>query len=255
MAKENGYVQTAFPLLYGHEVTDIAIEGLAIDGNPERNLFQPEAWKLSGLYLDEVQQAVIRDCEIRNVMGFGCFVLNSADVAMAGCQVSGCALEGVHVGGTRGFSVRHCRIAGNAVRMAGRGGVYLCFLAIEGVYEDNEILDNNGPGILIGYRDRDNLFARNVIRGNRQAGIALGAWFRGDTYRTYGNVFRDCVIEDNGDAEEEGYGVHISGDAHHTRLERCAMRDTRPEGQKRQRVGLSVGPEVQDVTVVECTIE
>lgn len=254
MANRNGYILTGFPLLWGAGVTNVGIERLVLDGNPARNFLHPDAWKLSGIYLDEVRQAVIRDCEVREIVGFGCFVLNCADVALTGCRVSDCALEGVHVGSTRGFSLRHCRIEGNAVRMEGRGGVYLCFLAIEGVYEDNEILNNNGPGIIIGYRDRDNLFIRNVIRGNRPTGIALGAQFRGDTYRTYGNVFRDCVIEDNGDAQE-GFGVHISGDAHHTRLERCVIRDTRSEGRKQQRVGLHVGPEVQDVNAVECRIE
>jgi len=272
MASRNGYVQTGFPLLWGAGVTNVGIERLVLDGNPARNFLHPDAWKLSGIYLDEVRQAVVRDCEVREIVGFGCFVLNCTDVALTGCRVTDCALEGVHVGGTRGFSLRYCRIEGNAAAMehlplpppfrrglgggvVGRGGVYLCFLAIEGVYEDNEILNNNGPGIIIGYRDRDNLFVRNVIAGNRPAGIALGAQFRGDTYRTYGNVFSDCVIEDNGD-EQEGFGVHISGDAHHTSLTRCTIRDTHPEEDRKvQRVGLHVAPEVQDVKVVECAIE
>ena len=249
MDARGGYAQTTFPVLYGAGVENVRVENLVLDGNKEASFYVEDLWKDGVIYLDGVSKTTVSNCVARNSNGFCIMVLGGSDVRIGGCQVHDNAKEGIHVGVCQRFAVRDCRIHGNATEMANRGGLYLCFNARTGIYERNEIWGNRGAGILIGYRDGNNLFENNIIRDNSRAGV----FYRTDTYRTYGNVFRDCVIEDNGD-EAQGYGFYVAGDAHHLLLEGCTVRDTRPAGSKRQRFGLYVGAGVEDVKTVGCTI-
>ena len=177
----------------------------------------------------------------------------SDDIAIERCVIHDNAELGVHVGtGSQRTLVRDCTIHSNGLADRASGGydaLYLCFSAQHGVYERNEIYGNRGAGISIGHKDSDNLFIDNVVRQNRH-----GVLYRSDAYMSHGNVFRNCILEDNGN-EEEGYGFYLVGDADDTTIESCTIRDTRPADEKLQRIGLLVGPGLGNVRVEGCTIE
>ena len=250
MVQHGAFVQVTFPVIYGLEVENVAVENLSVDGSSEQNPII-DSWADGGIYLLRVRGARLANCDAYNLSGDGISLNTSHVILIEECRARDNARLGVHIGGgSQRTVVRNCRIVGNRLRGYNRDGLYLCFSAQHGVYEGNVIVGNLGAGISIGHKDGDNLFENNVIRGNSQAGV----FYRTDTYRTYGNVFRNCVIEDNGD-EVRGHGFYVAGDAHHLVLENCTIRDTRPQGSKLQRIGLSVGPGVQDVVAKGCTVE
>ena len=248
MVCDGAFAQVTFPVIYGLEVENVTVEDLTVDGNAASNPMI-DSWSDGGIYLLRVRGGRLLNCGVHHVNADGISLNTSDDIVIEGCEVHDNARLGIHIGsGSQRTVVRGCRIFSNGLMGPGRSGLHLCFSAQHGVYDANEIHHNRGAGISIGHKDSDNLFVANVLCSNGH-----GVYYRSDTYRTYDNTFRDCVIEDNGD-EREGYGFYLSGDAHHTTLETCTIRDTRPPGQKTQRVGLFLGPGLQDTAIVDCAV-
>ena len=169
------------------------------------------------------------------------------DVHIENCVVHDIARLGIHIRtGSQRTIVKNCKIrfSGLSEIKGNSNGLHLCYSAQHGIYDGNEICDNHYAGISIGHKDGDNQFINNIIRANGHVGIT----YRKDTYRAYNNIFKDCLIEDNGH-----YGFYITGDAHHTTLEKCTIRDTRPEDSKTQRVGVFIG-NTEDVVLNDCNV-
>ena len=250
MIRNGAFAQITFPVIYGVDVENVAVENLAVDGNSAGNPLI-DSWTDGGIYLLRVQRGRVVNCRVYDVNADGISLNQSDDIVMESCVVHDNARLGIHIGtGSQNAAVTNCRIYANGFAGGSNGdGLNLCFSAQHGLYRGNEIHGNRGAGISIGHKDGDNLFADNVVRCNGH-----GVFYRSDTYRTYGNRFKNCVIEDNG-GEEDGYGFYIVGDAHNTSLEGCKIRDTRPEGEKRQRIGVYIGSGLDSVTIEECAIE
>jgi len=261
MLDANALAQTTFPVVLARDVGDVAVEDLRIDGNSAGNQPMIDSWLDGGICLLRVQGGRISRCTVEDVNADGISLETAHDVLVEDCAVSRCARLGIHVGsGSLRPVVRDCRVTGNGwanVPFApeNQDGLYLCWGIRHGRFEHNEITENVGCGITLGHGDADNVFIDNVICRNRRAGIL----YRTDTYRAYRNIFRGCRIEDNGGAkpppEGTGCGVYMRGDADHTRLENCTIRDTRPKGRRTQRVGVFVDPSLQDVVLTDCLVE
>ena len=250
MIRNGAFAQITFPVVYAVDVENVAVENLAVDGNSANNPLI-DSWTDGGIYLLRVQGGRVVNCRVYDVNADGISLNQSDGIVMENCVVHENARLGIHIGtGSQNAVVTNCRIFSNGLAGGSNtDGLLLCFSAQHGLYRGNEIYDNRGAGISIGHKDGDNLFADNVIRCNGH-----GVFYRKDTYRSYGNRFKNCVIEDNG-GEEEGYGFYIVGDAHNTSLEGCKIRDTRPEGEKRQRIGVYIGSGLDSVTIEDCAIE
>ena len=244
------YAQTTFPVVYGLRVENAGVENLVVDGNRSRNPMA-SGWINAGIHLEEVRGGRVSGCHVFNVNCDGICLSTSDDIVIERCVVHDNAELGVHVGtGSQRASVRDCKIYSNGMgETKSQDGLFLCFSAQHGVYERNEIYGNRRAGISIGHKDSDNRFMDNVVHHNRH-----GVLYRPDTYMAHDNVFRNCLLEDNGD-EKEGHGFYLVGDAHGTMIEGCTIRDTRPLDEKLQRVGLLVGAGVKDLRVEGCTIE
>lgn len=249
----DAYVQSTFPVIYAKDVSDYAVEDLTVDGNMDNNPML-NSWIDGGVYLLRSSNGRLANCEVRNVNADGISLNESAnDVTIENCEVHHNARLGIHVGtGSQRIRISGCRIHSNGcgeetLKVVGpnQDGLFLCFTAQHGIYEDNLIENNCGHGVTLGHKDSDNLFVNNTISGNAKGGV----FYRGDTYRTYNNVFRDCTIQDN-----SGVGFHISGDADQTTLERCRIFDSRPVGQKEQTIGVWIEA-VADVHLIDCTVE
>ncbi len=250
MVGRGAFAQITFPVVYGVDVENVAVENLAVDGNSAGNPLI-DSWTDGGIYLLRVKGGRVANCRVYDVNADGISLNQSDDIVMEGCFVHENARLGIHIGtGSQNAVVMNCRIFENGFAgLSNSDGLNLCFSAQHGLYQGNEISGNRGAGISIGHKDGENLFADNVVRGNGH-----GVFYRSDTYRTYRNRFENCVIEDNG-GPEEGYGFYICGDAHDTQLEGCRIRDMRPQGQKRQRIGVYIGPGLEGVRFENCHIE
>ena len=250
MIRNGAFSQITFPVVYGVDVENVAVENLAVDGNSANNPLI-DSWTDGGIYLLRVQGGRVVNCRVHDVNADGISLNQSDDIVMENCEVHGNARLGIHIGtGSQNAVVANCRIVSNGFAgESNNDGLFLCFSAQNGLYRGNEIFENRGAGISIGHKDGDNLFVDNVVCCNGH-----GVFFRSDTYRSYGNRFQNCVIEDNG-GEEEGYGFYIVGDAHNTLLQGCKIRETRPQGEKRQRIGVYIGSGLEGVTMEQCDIQ
>lgn len=246
MVKDGAFVQTTFPVIYLKEVENVIIDNFTIDGNRANNPLI-NGWADGGIYILFSKQAKVLNCSVYEVSGDGISLNTGDDVHIENCVVHDIARLGIHIGtGSQRTSVKNCNIrtSGLSEIQGNSNGLHLCYSAQHGIYEGNEICDNQYAGISIGHKDGDNQFINNVISANGHAGVT----YRKDTYRAYNNIFKDCLIEDNGH-----YGFYITGDVHHTTLEKCTIRDSRPEGSKTQRVGVYVG-NTEDVVLNECKV-
>ena len=246
MVKDGAFAQTTFPVIYLKEVENVIIDNLTIDGNRANNPLIDD-WADGGIYILFSRQAEILNCTVYEVSGDGISLNTGDDVHIENCVVHDIARLGIHIGtGSQRTIVKNCKIRSSGLSeiKGNSNGLHLCYSAQHGIYDGNEIYDNHYTGISIGHKDGDNQFINNIIRANGHVGIT----YRKDTYRAYNNIFKDCLIEDNGH-----YGFYITGDAHHTTLEKCTIHDTRPEDSKTQRVGVFVG-NTEDVVLNDCNV-
>jgi hypothetical protein len=99
-------------------------------------------------------------------------------------------------------------------------------------------LEGNGRfGISIGHKDSDNVFRRNQIRLNDDAGVC----FRNETEAMAGhrNRLEANVIENNG-VTKEAPGIRVRGETKDLEFTGNVIRDTRKEGERQQTVGVLI---------------
>jgi len=234
MVRNNAVAQTVFPVISGCYAERVRVEGITVEGNRENNP-SLNGCRGAGIFLYRSHGAEIRNCVISGYNGDGISFQQSCDVVVAECEVSQCSALGLHPGsGSQRPVIRGCRSFEN-----GQIGLFLCWRVRHGTFEDNELRGNGQTGISIGHKDSDNVFRRNIVVGNGVQGVL----FRNETEPMGGhrNLFEDNRIQDNGGASE-GYGVRIDGETHDLTFVRNVVGDTRPASEKRQRVGVQIGP-------------
>jgi len=163
-------------------------------------------------------------------------------VQVVECLCQGNAKLGIHPGsGSQRPIVRRCRSLDN-----GEIGLFFCWRVKQGIAADNELLRNGHAGLSIGHKDTDNLIEGNAISGNRVVGIL----FRDELepQGAHRNRVLNNTIQDNGN-EEEGYGIKINGETHDLLIRDNLIGDTRPAGEKRQRIGVYIGAKARDITL------
>ena len=100
------------------------------------------------------------------------------------------------------------------------------------------LLEGNGRfGISIGHKDTDNFLANNRVIGNAADGI----FFRNESEGMAGhrNRLEGNLIENNG-AKEPSAGIRVRGETRDLILKNNVIRDTRPAGAQRQKVGIQL---------------
>ena len=110
--------------------------------------------------------------------------------------------------------------------------------------EDNE--KSRRFGISIGHKDSDNLIRRNQVRLNQEAGV----YFRNESEAMAGhrNRLEENVIENNGVAKEAP-GIRVRGQTKDLQFRGNVIRDTRSEGEQRQKVGVLIEEEAGTVAL------
>ncbi|HUU26331.1 MAG TPA: right-handed parallel beta-helix repeat-containing protein [archaeon] len=227
----NARVENKFPILCAIEADKVTFEDIIVDGNKDENPYFIDGCRGGAIYLYIARDCVIKNCVSRNYNGDGISFQITDRIKVIDCESYGHTGFGVHPGtGSPHAEIKSCRFHDNA-----RVGFFLCWRVREGVFSDNLIENNGLYGISIGHKDTDNLFVNNTVRNNGFCGI----YFRQESAKVSGhrNVFRENVIQDNGD-DERGYGVYVEPHARDMVFESNTIADTRSDSERTQRYGV-----------------
>lgn len=224
-----------FPILSGENISDIAIENLALDGNKERNE------NLDGNYagcvfLQDCSRVAIRSVTARNNNGDGMSWQICHDVTVEHCHSHDHAGLGLHPGsGSQRPIMRNNKLERNDI------GLFFCWGVKFGLAEGNTILDNRSYGISIGHRDNNNLIIDNNVTRSGKVGVLFRPE-RGKDFAPHRNRLEKNHIEDSG--PENGVAVDVQGETEQVTITGNDIRETRAPA---QRVGIRVGAKTSQI--------
>ena len=236
-------IATNFALIQCTNVTDGAIENIAIDGNKAHNeMLDQGAFDDGSIRLDESNRITVRGVTVRESYCDGIVWGISHDVLVENCRLSDVARLALHSGSGSQRSI----VRGNRMQRSAEG-IYFCWGAQHGLYEKNVIEDCN-YGMTFGHSDSDNLIRDNDIRRSGEAGIH----FRGGSkaFAPHRNRFERNRIVDSGG--EKGVAIDINGQTESVTVIRNELRETR---KPLARVGILIGSDTRDIRCEDNQIE
>src|SRR6185369_6931562 len=184
-------IATNFSLLQCTNVVDVTIENITIDGNKSNNeMIDKGAFDDGSIRIDDSNRIIVRGVTVRNSYCDGIVWGISHDVLVERCDLQ----DGVRLALHSGSGSQRSIVRGNRVRHCAEG-VYFCWGAQHGLYEQNVIEDCN-YGMTFGHSDSDNLIRDNDVRRSGEAGIH----FRGGSkaFAPHRNRFEKNRILDSG---------------------------------------------------------
>ncbi len=238
---------TVFPVVSGYDLEEVTVENLVIEGNKSENI-NLNGCRGAGIFLYRGFGTVIHNCVVRNYNGDGISFQQSNDVLVNGCTSEGNAGLGIHPGS----GSQRPRVMASVARDNGEDGLYLCWRVRHGVFENN-VFENNGRyGISIGHKDSDNLLQNNRVLSNNEDGVH----FRNESLGMAGhrNRLENNIIENNG-RKGDAVGIRIRGEVQDLIFKNNTIRDTRPQGEQRQRVGIRIEPDAGPIQLLGNTIQ
>jgi len=248
MVSSSAKAATVFPVVSGCDIEGARVEHLIIDGNKEDRNVHLNGCRGAGIYLYRGFGTVIRDCTVRNFNGDGISFQQSNDVIVERCTSEQNASLGLHPGsGSQRPTVRAC-----VARNNGEDGLFLCWRVRHGLFEENLLEANGRYGISIGHKDSDNLLRLNQVRGNHEDGV----YFRDESLGMAGhrNRLEENVIENNG-LKREVAGIRVRGETKDLQFTGNVIRDTRSEGERKQKVGVLIEEAAGAVALDNNTID
>ena len=205
--EQNPVLVTAFPLIFGLGVSDVAVQGVTLDGNREAQPAGIGACRGAALYFIGSRGMTMTDVAETGFAGEGLGFQMSRDVRIQDCSFANNAGNGYHPGaGSTRVVFESCVAEGN-----GAAGFFFCVRANHISVRNCRFADNAGVGVSVGTRDSHNLVEGCSIQGNGGAGIL----FRGTQrpVEPQSCWIRGCRIE--GNARTGGLGqVVVLGDVH-----------------------------------------
>ncbi|MCD6284988.1 MAG: right-handed parallel beta-helix repeat-containing protein [Anaerolineae bacterium] len=210
---QNPVLVTAFPLIFGLGVSDVAVQGVTLDGNREAQPAGIGACRGAALYFIGSRSTTVTDVTEMGFAGEGLGFQMSRDVRIQDCSFANNTGNGYHPGaGSTGVVFENCVAEGN-----GAAGFFFCVRANHVSVRTCRFANNAGVGVSVGTRDSHNLLEACSIQGNGGAGIL----FRGTQrpVEPQSCWIRECRIE--GNAHAGGLGqIVVLGDAHDLAFER-----------------------------------
>jgi hypothetical protein len=236
-------VETLFPLFSGENISGVAFEDIALDGNKANN------GNLDGNYagciwLQDCNRITMRKVTARNYNGDGISWQICHDVLVEDCTSNDHTGLGLHPGsGSQRSVIRRNRMSGNDQ------GLFFCWGVRWGLAEKNQIENSRKYGISIGHHDTDNLVRDNDVRGSGQVGILFrkerAAAFQGNRNRIENNRIAGIV-------RDEGFGIDVQGWTESIAIVGNDIRETQAPG---RRVGVRIGAETKDINLSGNRIE
>ena len=209
-AAENPRLVTAYPLVFGLDVVDVAVRNLTLNGGRDDQEEAMGACRGGAIYFAHSRGLRISDVEESSYAGEGLSFQMCRDVVVRACRFVGNSGNGLHPGaGSTNCLIESC--VGNGNDLA---GLFFCVRANHIGVRDCEF-GNNGHGMSIGTRDCHNLIEDCWVHGNSGAGILVRPCSKPCEVHSCG--ITRCRIE--GNAYERGGGqVEIGDDTHHILL-------------------------------------
>jgi polygalacturonase len=243
MVTNGAKAATVFPVISGYNLEQARVENLTIDGNKSHNVHL-NGCRGAGIFLYRGFGTVIRNCQVQNYHGDGISFQQSNDVTVTDCVSEGNSQLGLHPGsGSQRPIIRGCIARNN-----GTDGLFLCWRVRHGRFEDNILAGNGRYGISIGHKDSDNLLRHNHIIANAENGV----YFRPETVgmAAHRNRLIENTIENNGQ-EPGAAGIRIRGHTNDLVFTKNIIRDTRPEPDRTQTIGIQIDETVGPVELFE----
>lgn len=227
----NATAENIFPIISGYNLDNVEIENIIIYGNKENGNGYLNGCRGGGIYLSKVNNVKIKKCQIYNYNGDGISYQRSDDVVVEKCICKNNSYHGLHPGSGSQRTIIRDNICSNN----GKAGLFICWRVKNSVIENNHLIYNKAMGISIGHKDTDNIFKDNKISENGQYGV----FFRREieAMGAHRNLFENNCIENNGE-KGNGVGIFISGYTRDIKIINNIIRDTRENGQKKQRYGI-----------------
>jgi hypothetical protein len=234
---------TLFPILSGEFVTNVVIEGLALDGNKANNE-ELDGNYAGCIFMQDCAEVTIRKVIARDYRGDGISWQICHDVLVEDCESRNHTGLGLHPGsGSQRPVIRNNTISGCHI------GLFFCWGVKYGLAEKNTIEDTKTAGISVGHRDTDNLIRSNTVKRSGQAGILFrperGAGFTGDRNTVEGNT----VVDTGG---ETAAAVDVQGTTANLVFRNNTLKETRGAA---KRVGFRLGKDTKDITLDGNTVE
>ncbi|MGC9522675.1 MAG: right-handed parallel beta-helix repeat-containing protein [Anaerolineae bacterium] len=231
---------TAFPLVFGLGVENVAIRGLTLEGNREAQPAGIGACRGAAVYFLRSRGITVADVVERGFAGEGLGFQMCAQVYIRDCHFTANAGNGFHPGaGSTAATFDRCSAEGN-----GAAGFFFCVRANHITVRECAFADNVGPGVSVGKRDSYNLLEQCRIEGNGGPGILFRETRRPVAMESC--AIRRCHIAGNARHHGEGQVV-VLGDGHDLAFEE----NTIVGDAQRERSGLFIAPTVRRVWLAQ----
>lgn len=236
-------LSTLFPILTGEEISDIAIENIALDGNRSNNQ-NLDGNHAGCIFFQDCNRIAIRRVIARNYNGDGMSWQICHDVTVEDCHSHGHSGLGLHPGsGSQRSLMRRNVSEDNDI------GIFFCWGVRFSVAEGNLLRNNRGSGISIGHRDNDNIVRDNEVVGSGKVGVLFRresvAAFHARRTRLEGNRILDTGGED-------GIGIDIRGETGPAEIVNNQVRERRAPA---KRTGIRMEAGVRGIRLEGNTLE
>jgi nitrous oxidase accessory protein NosD len=236
-------LSTLFPILTGDEISDIAIENIALDGNRSNNQ-NLDGNHAGCIFFQDCNRIAIRRVIARNYNGDGMSWQVCHDVTVEDCHSHGHSGLGLHPGsGSQRSRMRRNVSEDNDI------GIFFCWGVRFSVAEGNVLRNNRGSGISIGHRDNDNIVRDNEVVNSGKVGVLFRresvAAFHARRTRVEGNRILDTGGED-------GIGIDIRGETGPAEIVNNQVRERRAPG---KRTGIRMEAGVRGIRLEGNTVE
>jgi hypothetical protein len=236
-------IATNFALLQCSDVADVLIENITIDGNKAHNeMLDRGMFDDGSIRLDSSNRIIVRAVSVRDFYCDGIVWGISHDVVVENCHLYDGARLAIHSGSGSQRSI----VRGNRVQRSAEG-IYFCWGAQHGLYENN-VIEDCSYGMTLGHCDSDNLIRDNDIRRSGLGGIH----FRGGNraFAPHRNCIERNRIVDSG--PENGVAIAINGETESVMLLENELRETRAP---LSRTGIVIAAEAGAIDCVDNLIE
>jgi len=205
-------LKTAYSVVFGHGVRDVAVRDLVIEGNADAQDEGMGGCRGGAVFFLQSAGIEVSGIHERDYAGEGLSFQMCRDVTVRDCSFDGNTGNGLHPGsGSTNALIANCRGAVNRAC-----GFFFCVRANHITVRDCEF-DRNRMGMSVGTRDCHNLIEGCTFRGNTGPGIQFRTAPK--PCEVHSCRVRGCRIEANATAEV-GAQVDVQSDAHDLLFER-----------------------------------
>jgi len=231
-------VVSTHSLIHAEHKHDMMIRDIVLDGNREHVENLNGNWG-AGIFMQNCHDVHMENVTVRNFNGDGYSWQIVHDVAVINCKSINNANLGLHPGSgsqrpvMRGNHIENCSL-----------GLFFCWGVVNGIAENNRIINCQTAGISIGHRDTDNIIRNNHISGCKQTGILFREERTPDRCG-HRNLVEKNLIEDCG-PDEEPVGIAVTSWTSDLKFFENDIRESRDAGNA---VGLRIGKDAGEMDI------